>query len=249
MVIWASTLKSATVVLEKMVAAGLTEMNFSTGDSHVEFVPIENIIIGSYVSRSLGLSTSIMVETSGACTVTKETLITHPLYQELLGQESDVDLVIIESPWISMYEGHDRVECNHDQMINLDTLHTRGGCDSILSTIVATPQRELFACCGIISQQIPEVKLGILDDRAMKDMYDDARGDFLKIWLSVDGPEKIVAWAAQFDSSIKWENRYSHQCDICQFMYQDERVRNVIAENYESAMPNILLKYAIRNRV
>ena len=86
MVIWASTLKSATVVLEKMVAAGLTEMNFSTGDSHVEFVPIENIIIGSYVSRSLGLSTSIMVETSGACTVTKETLITHPLYQELLGQ-------------------------------------------------------------------------------------------------------------------------------------------------------------------
>ena len=79
----------------------------------------------------------------------------------------------------------------------------------------------------------------------MKDMYEVASKDFLKMWLAVDGPEKIVAWASQFDPTIVWENRFAHQCETCQFMYQDVKVRDVIRQHYKSVAGDVLLKYSM----
>jgi hypothetical protein len=62
-----------------------------------------------------------------------------------------------------------------------------------------------------------------------------------KIWLAVDGPEKIVAWAGQKDPSIEWENRFAHQCDIRRFMYQSPQIKRVIREHYQEVVGDVLL--------
>ena len=81
----------------------------------------------------------------------------------------------------------------------------------------------------------------------MKQLYDVAASDFLKIWIAIDGPEHIVAWAAGHDSTIEWEDRFAHQCDVCQFMYHDPKIRKVIRDHYQEIVPDVLLKKSMRS--
>ena len=72
--------------------------------------------------------------------------------------------------------------------------------------------------------------------------------DFLKIWLAVDGPEQILAWAASKNSSINWENRYSHKCHACLALYKDPLVSSAIRDHYKERLDDVLLRYAIMAR-
>ncbi len=63
--------------------------------------------------------------------------------------------------------------------------------------------------------------------------------DFLKIWLYVDGPERILAWAADKDSRIQWENRYSHHCHGCLALFDDPLVRDVIRTRYRERVEDV----------
>jgi hypothetical protein len=62
------------------VCAGLKEINFSTGDQHARFVPIERVIRATRAAVNAGLRVAIMVETVLERRVTKETLKSHPQY-------------------------------------------------------------------------------------------------------------------------------------------------------------------------
>lgn len=243
---WAANGASAERMAHRLRDAGLAEINFSTGDNHAQFVPIESIIHGAAAMTAVGITVAIMVEVTGTRTVTRQTVLDHPLYQEYFGGEASVEPLIEESPWISMDEGQPEVAYALEQVLNKGNLYRRRGCDSILSTIVATPQRDLKVCCGITSEQIPDMRLGTLDNRTIASLYEGAVSDFLKIWLSVDGPERIVAWAAQYYPEIDWENRFAHQCDTCLFMYRDPLVRKAIEEHGREMIPEVLLRYAMR---
>ncbi|MCD0158218.1 MULTISPECIES: radical SAM protein [unclassified Deinococcus] len=242
---WATSERTAMRKLEPLLDAGLSEINFSTGDNHSEYVSLDNILYGSYAAKKLGIGIAVMIELTDTRKVTRETLLQHPLHQKFFGTNRELNEFIVESPWIAMDEAATNVQYDPAHYLNKNNVHTKSGCNSILSTIVATPQRELFSCCGITSQQIPEVKLGSLDQHSILDMYEDASNDFIKMWLSVDGPEKIVAWASQFDSSIEWENRFAHQCETCQFMFHDAKVKKVVREHYKDVIHDVLLKYSM----
>ena len=59
---WASTEKMAQKKLIPLYEAGLTELNFSTGDDHQTFVPFQNIYIGAISAAKIGIETVIVVE-------------------------------------------------------------------------------------------------------------------------------------------------------------------------------------------
>jgi hypothetical protein len=50
-----------------------------------------------------------------------------------------------------------------------------------------------------------------------------------------------LAWAATHDSSIEWENLYSHRCQACLRIYQDPKVREVIREYHQEKIADVLL--------
>lgn len=241
---WASSEKAALHRLIPLRDAGLTELNLSTGDHHAQFVPVENVLHAAKAAAQLGIRVAIMVELQAKRRVTKQVLLEHPLAQGLFdARDFSADVVIAESPWIAMEDGE--VPYDRDHLVNAENVHLRSGCTSILSTIVVTPQKELFACCGITAEKIPEVKLGLLDQASMQDLYEIASRDFIKIWLAVDGPENIVAWAAQKDPSIEWENRFVHQCDICRYMYQNPKIKRIIREHYQEVVGDVLARFAL----
>lgn len=242
---WAPNMNKAMSTCRKLLEAGLTELNFSTGDNHTEYVPIENIIYGAAAARRMGFGLAIMVESTAERKVTRETLLAHPLYVEYFADDQEMERTICESPWVPMDSAHPAVTYSADLLINQSNVAGRDGCRSILRTIVATPQRNFKICCGITSEQIPELTLGSLDHRAMQEMYDDALQDFMKIWIAVDGPERILAWAASRDATIEWQDRFAHKCHACQFMYQDPKVKNVIREHYQDVATDVLMRFAL----
>jgi hypothetical protein len=243
---WATSVERALTFLRKYSDAGLVELNFSTGDNHLEFVPLERIFFGACASRKLGIGLAVMVEVTADRKVTKQTLLQHPVFTELFGERSEVGDIIQESPWIPMDDEAPAIRYSAEHLANHNNLFNRFGCQSVLSTLVVTPQKNLKACCGITSEQIPELRLGSLDNAGVAELYKQADDDFLKIWLAVDGPERILAWASTYDSTINWENRFAHQCHACLFMYQDPKVRAVIREHYSEVVPDVLLRLSMK---
>jgi hypothetical protein len=87
---------------------------------------------------------------------------------------------------------------------------------------------------------IPELNLGHIDDVSLNDAIAEAENDLLKRWIRLEGPERILAWAAEKDRSIEWEGRYAHRCQACLRLYKDPAVRTVIAEHYQEKVPDLL---------
>lgn len=203
---------------------------------------------GTLAAIELEIPTCIMVESRRGREFTAETLLSDDRLSKMIKDENFRNFFkLIESPWMPTNTG-DEILQNDDMYLTRENLHLRKGCDSVLATIVVTPNEALGACCGLTREQIPELHVGSLKQHSMKALYDVAIQDFLKIWLFIEGPEHIVAWAAEKEPSIEWEGRFAHTCDVCRFMYLNPKVRDVIREHYREKLYDVLLRFSILNQ-
>ena len=62
----------------------------------------------------------------------------------------------------------------------------------------------------------------------------------MKLWIHYKGPEKILAWAAEKNPTIVWENMYAHRCQACHRIYKDPEVSNVVREHYAELLADVL---------
>lgn len=231
--------------LEPLVQAGLKELNLSTGDYHQQWVSQQTVVNAASLSMELGLPTVIMVELQRDRQVTAADLHADPRIAQLLTQDKP-RLRILESPWMPMSH-QEVIEQSPDRMLSRQTLHMRGGCKSVLATVVVTPQRRFGFCCGLVREKIPELNADWVPG-TFGDLVEAGGSDFLKIWLWVDGPDRILAWAASKDPRIEWENRYSHHCQTCLALFSDERVRDVIRNHFRERVEDVLFRYAVQIR-
>jgi hypothetical protein len=125
--------------------------------------------------------------------------------------------------------------------VNRGNVALRKGCDSVLQTYVVQADGRVGACCGLGLRLIPELNVTTTREPGfLEKAIVDSENDFLKVWLHYKGPEKILAWAAQHDPAIVWEDMYAHHCQACRRVYDDPRVRAVIAEHYREIVAEVL---------
>lgn len=246
---WAKTYEQAKVRLKALQDLGLAELNVSTGDHHQEFVPESNVVNAAEAAVSIGMTMVIVIEMQKERRVTASTLRRNAKLAQLLQDESFAKkLKIIESPW--MPGSHEeRIQQNPARMINRKTVRRRKGCESVLTTLVATPDpNRIGICCGLSRERIEELNLSWEPGQPLLDLYEQSSQEFMKIWLHVDGPEQILAWAGSIDRSIDWENRYSHRCHACLGVFNDPKVVEVIRKRYQERVDDVLLRYAVMSR-
>jgi len=241
---WATADATAQYV-ERLVNAGLDEINFSTGDQHARFVSVQNIVRGVCISMAAGLRISVMVELVHPRCVTKATVENDPDFVLARQRYPDVYVKVLESPWMPLtplksYQYPDGMTCN------ASNLPSRQGCNSVLSTTTIQADGTINACCGIGLRKIPELHLGNIRHTTLAEADAQAGDDFLKRWIRIEGPERILAWAARHDPSIEWENMYAHHCQACKRLYSDPKVRRVIVEHHAEKMADVLLAETLR---
>lgn len=238
---WALGERATARTVRWLTAAGLREINFSTGDQHSRFVPVENVIRGARAALDSGLVVSMMIEVVEAATVTRQTIMEHPLFKELFSDHEAQLINFCESPWMPL-DADTIAEYPPDLAANASNLGRRVGCDSILNTTTVLADGRIMACCGLGTQSIPELEVGHVDRNSLAEVDRRMSDDFLKRWIKIEGPERILAWAASKDPSIEWENLYAHRCQACKRLYSDETVRSVISAHHGEKIADVLFQ-------
>jgi organic radical activating enzyme len=237
---WASSRERAAETLAKLKVAGLKEINFSTGDQHMRFISIENIGRAVRASLDARLSVAVMIEVVDDNKISRQTLISNPLFSTYVTPEEIESLTFCESPWMSLDE-NELLKYPPGLTTNSQNLALRTGCDSVINTTTVLADGRIMACCGLGTQTIPELEVGNVNVDDIKTVRARSEGDFLKRWIRAEGPERILAWAAGKDASIQWENQYAHRCQACKRIYSDSRVRELIEHFYEEKVLDVLV--------
>lgn len=238
---WAKSMRSGRRRLCELRDAGLDELNISTGDYHQEYVSEKTVVNAAILSLDLSLSeTLIVIELQADRRVTIQSFLkNHPELRSFLNVRGD-SFKIIESPWMPMNLEH-IIHQKNGQLLNYTNLSHRHGCRSIFTTLVVNPDRQLGLCCGLSRELITELNIPL--EAPIRSLFDKHSFDFMKIWIFVDGPEKILAWASSKCNAIKWQNKYSHQCHTCLAIYRDELVRKTILRHYKERVDDVLIRY------
>lgn len=236
---WALTSAAASRRAEALTDAGLEEINFSTGDEHARFVPLDRLLRGVRASVAATLPATIMVETRLQRKITAEVIRMHPDYIAIGKEFPNTTLPLRESPWMPL-DPHTIEKYDSGVTANQSNVAVRTGCDSVLTTTTVQADGRIAACCGLGIRRVPELQTGHIDNTTLAQADERASDDFLKHWLRVEGPERILAWAADHDSSIAWEDMYAHRCQACLRLYTDPRVADVVRQYHHEKIPDVL---------
>jgi hypothetical protein len=241
---WAQSLEHGRRRLQALKSAGLCELNISTGDFHQRYVAAATVVNAACLGVESELDyTLITVELQKDRDVTAAGLLENPTLRALAMNSETTRFKMIESPWMPM-SAYDSITQHPDRMVNRTNVHQRHGCKSVFSTIVVTPSAQIGFCCGLSRERIPELNAK-WDGASLAPLLVKGGADFMKIWLFVDGPERILAWAAAKRPEIEWEDRYSHHCHACLRLFDDPVVRRTILDHYKERVDDVLMRYSV----
>lgn len=238
---WARSDSSCEKRISELIEAGLQEINFSTGDEHIKFVPINNVARALKEAINRGLLSAVMIELRKDNKINRQTFLANELLSENLHQVDKL-FTVHESPWmpISPYSVSDYPD---GSLANNENISTRGGCESLLQTYVLQPNGNIGSCCGLSMRIIPELNTSKInsDSDYLLQAINKSESDFLKMWIHYKGPEKILQWANKLEPRIQWENMYAHKCQACFRVYKDPLVRNVIKNHYKEMFSEVIM--------
>lgn len=237
---WASTAVQAERMIAKLIDAGLKEINFSTGDQHARFVPLDNVVRATAAAAASSLSAIVvMVETVLERNITAQVIEAREDFAAIRKNFPRKRLEVLESPWMPL-EPMKTSTYREGATVNRQNIATRTGCNSILSTTAVQADGRIGACCGLGMRTVPELQIGRVGQTSIAEADQAGGDDLLKRWIRVEGPERILAWAAGHDSSIEWENMYAHRCQACLRLYKDPAVRDVIAKHHKEKIADVV---------
>jgi organic radical activating enzyme len=236
---WASEPGQAESAIDDLLLAGLDELNISTGDEHARFVPVVNVVHGAIAAAKRKLSTVVMVEVRHEASIVKADIVAQ--CEAYSHSEYDLSFIsFVESPWMPT-DGNRRGHHAPAMSANADNIAARRGCDSVLQTYVLQGNGRLASCCGLGMRRVRELQHGSVQaGTTLVDAISSAESDLIKHALHVLGPEKLLAWASQYDPAIDWEGRYAHRCHACLRLYQDQKVKAVLSKQAMKLLPDVI---------
>jgi hypothetical protein len=235
---WARTLERARTKLGELRDAGLVEINYSTGDEHIRFIPLDHVANAIVAALEIVLPVHVMVELRETRAITRDTVLGHPLIAALPDSERE-SVRVIESPWMPL-DPYRRNDYPIGATATRENVGLRTGCESVLQTYTVQADGRIGACCGLGLRQIGELNVATVDEPdTLATAIARAEADFLKLWIHYVGPEKILSWAASHDPDIGWEGAYAHHCQACARIYRDPAVRRVIRDHYEEMVSSV----------
>jgi len=231
---WATSRNAAKQRIAEVAAAGLKEINISTGTFHSEYVPVPRVIHGALAAVEAGLTTLINVETFEGTSFDLEEITKHPDVKALL---EDRKLLVQRNVWI---DNEGRANLTHKQEHSRFRPDRIDGCSTVLNVIAVTPDQNLVACCGLHMERIPDLTIGSVKDRTLKQTLNAAPDDFLKIWIHVAGPERILEFVKTHLPDYELPLKSVHPCETCLHLYSDSRALEVIKTHYKEVEAQVV---------
>ena len=234
---WGRRKKNARKVAMNLLRAGVHEINISTGSDHQEWVPQHYVVNAAEALVECGIPTLITIEADNESTSCQSNLMSDPTIKRLHAEYSEI-LTVLTNTWMPFSDNHEargKASCSSRQ----------SGCDQLFNNLVITPHDMLSACCGLVYEHIPEMKLGHNHEGSMREKYHSQFQDFLKIWIHVDGPYKILE--RLFGDEIADElGEINHICHACALMHQTDVIREELEKRYLEFVPEVMGRFRLK---
>ena len=234
---WATSYSTAKKRLVKLKESGLTEINFSTGDNHQQYVEFHKIVNAARAACDLDFRTVLIsVESAPQAKFTASDLKKD---HDLAPLIKTGKLRYMAASWMKFKKekGNQEGEINH-------VISPKQPCTNIFQGIFINPYSQLLACCGITVENNKFLKLGSAEENSIKQLYDDQFNDLFKLWLYVDGPRAIYELVmGKRKSKIK---SLPHECAYCVELIQDEKNVEIIRNIIKDELPGILYRQQFR---
>jgi len=216
---WGKSPEKADEVAKKAMAAGLSEINFSTGLDHQKWVPLESVINASKSLVKYGIPVLVTIEKDSEDSDCLNQIIENVDIKKML--KNHPNFLLQTNSWMPFFENSvQRGSVNQDDL--------RKGCSQVFSNCTVTPKKEVASCCGLVLEHISEMRVGTIDN--MLCYRNEQKDDFLKLWLRVDGPMRILETVLG-DGHHKLAG-VVHMCQACAILHNDEEARNRISSLY-----------------
>jgi organic radical activating enzyme len=243
---WGWTPAAASKRVMRLVAAGLNELNFSTGDEHQKWVPWERVRNAAIAAVERNIRTVITVESSSQAAFTYRDAMADPVLKEFMDQDPSSALLTVSGHiWISFTDGVTIPQAS--EKIDEHSGCT-SGCGNVLENVVLTPNGMVAACCGLTFEDIPEMTLGRFGERPLREMFEAQFDDFLKSWVHVEGPQAILDYAHEKNPEVPSARQLKvvHKCEACAYIHQSPAVRATLQDHYVEKVPSVLLRQRLK---
>jgi hypothetical protein len=239
---WGGTPARAEGMLDRLIGAGLDEINISVDDLHQQWIPLEN------VKNAFQACVRRQFRCLLAHKVLKNAILTRAFLEGVFG----VKLIPLERdrqytpeeacrliatgvviPAGPAPEGHVPSQLEYGRF--------RGNCGSLLRDVVVSANHRLLACCGIVTKNLPELTFGDLRQTPLIDAIDEANRDLVVNWLALEGPSAIAEFVHRKEPSIPLEDRYTGMCHLCNELLTRNDIRRVIEEHAGEIVDRVTL--------
>ncbi|CAM4387079.1 radical SAM protein [Bacillus manliponensis] len=245
---WGKNPKLARKTLKLLKEAGLKEINISTGDDHQEFVPFDSVINGVIEACELGISSLIVVEGHESSKFKYMDVINNQKFINFQKNSSNADLLnVMNNVWIPFNKDREIIQNESLKQTPNKVLNFRG-CDNIFQNFVLTPYNKVASCCGLTMEHIPEMKIGEYVEGSLEEYFNNQYNDFLKIWIWVEGPEKIYYFASQMNDKVQYNSNITHNCQACVEIYQNELIKETLLNHWEKVYDDVMFKYELKRK-
>ena len=215
---WAVNVKAARRIVSEAAAAGLKTMGLSTGEMHARYVPPERVILAAVAAAEAGLNVEITIEDFLGTTFDAEAVRGDPRVAELC---DDGRLSVATRDWVPNAGGHGRAVLRHDsERSRIDGRGGYCGCNVVLDDLTVTPSLALAACCGYPVDSLPEVHLGSVEHRTLREALEAAVVDDLLYWLHLAGPERMLLFVKDALPDYPLPEAV-HPCVACVHLHRD----------------------------
>jgi len=244
---WAASPAAARARVAALREAGLQELNFSTGAHHARYVPWERTVWGAAAAADAGMKDVIInVEVFEGSSFDLAALTGHPMVASRLGRAG---FRVIEAPWVP--NGGEWEGCSGSGILAHPAAHHRfaqalkGPCDSSLRVVSVTPDQDLVTCCGLNLEHIPQLHVASLRRRTLAEALEEAPPDLLKMWIHVEGPEKVLEFVREKAPGFRLPLDSAHICHTCQFLHQSPEALDALGRHRREVEERILGQYLL----
>ena len=154
------------------------------------------------------------------------------------------NLSFLTNVWIPFQKGV-KISQGKELYRTKERLQNFKGCSNILDTVVINPNGGMFSCCGLTCRNIPEMDMGPLAKTSLADLYGSQMLDFMKMWLWLDGPEKIMFFASEKNPKVVFPENLSHPCQFCEQIFSNTEIHSTLQEHYKLKVTDVMFRYQV----
>jgi hypothetical protein len=256
---WASTPAEADEMVCLLREAGLCELNISTDDFHIPFIPLDHVLNAWRASKGVGfLAVAIAICSGPGSRVTPASVMA------LLGEELPLvfdetgvrmtlpcpaaDGTVYAIANNNVYRiGRGRPLGARYVKLNGDVREIDIPCPWAVRSAAISPKGHLVACCGIEAEENRILDFGAIDRDGIRPLLRHANDDLILRAIAEIGPLRAMRVAREIDPGLEVPRTPGALCEACEDLVTNESAIAALRRSPGALEAEILAMRAMRS--